>query len=115
MPHWLTCTRRPPFSVLCHVLLQVIERREDFDFTRHAAFCAFGFAYLGGFQYWLYNIKFTQVGGVLAAGCCAVCGVRCARACAIPRRHVLGGGSAAFAGAGGEAGSSWQTADKQSL
>lgn len=32
---------------------QVVEKREDFDWTRHAAFCAFGFAYLGGFQYWL--------------------------------------------------------------
>ena len=42
-----------------------MEGREDFDYTRHAAFCAFGFAYLGGFQYWLYNVKFAQVG----AGC----------------------------------------------
>ncbi len=32
--------------------VQVVEGREDFDWTRHAAFCAFGFAYLGGFQYW---------------------------------------------------------------
>lgn len=41
--------------------LQVIERRENMDWTRHAVFCTFGFAYLGGFQYYLYNIKFTQV------------------------------------------------------
>ena len=52
--------------------LQVIERREEFDFTRHAAFCAFGFAYLGGFQYWLYNIKFTQVGAAPGAARCVV-------------------------------------------
>lgn len=44
---------------------QVVEGREDFDYTRHAAFCAFGFTYLGGFQYWLYNVKFTQVGAEL--------------------------------------------------
>jgi hypothetical protein len=43
----------------------VVEGREDFDLTRHAAFCAFGFAYLGGFQYWLYNVKFTQWCGPL--------------------------------------------------
>lgn len=53
---------------------KVIEKREDFDWTRHAAFCAFGFAYLGGFQYWLYNVKFAQVGAAPAppglwAGC----------------------------------------------
>lgn len=39
---------------------KVIERRENMDWTRHAVFCTFGFAYLGGFQYYLYNIKFTQ-------------------------------------------------------
>lgn len=44
---------------------KVVEKREDFDWTRHAAFCAFGFAYLGGFQYWLYNVKFTQWCGTL--------------------------------------------------
>ena len=43
----------------------MVERREDFDWTRHAAFCAFGFAYLGGFQYWLYNVKFAQWCGPL--------------------------------------------------
>lgn len=46
---------------------QVIEGREDFDFSRHAVFCAFGFAYLGAFQYWLYNIKFTQWCGHITA------------------------------------------------
>ncbi|PRW44428.1 peroxisomal membrane family [Chlorella sorokiniana] len=44
---------------------KVIEKREDFDWTRHAAFCAFGFAYLGGFQYWLYNVKFPSWCGTL--------------------------------------------------
>ena len=47
-----------PLSPACGLtcpscLQQVVEKREDFDWTRHAAFCAFGFAYLGGFQYWL--------------------------------------------------------------
>jgi protein Mpv17 len=37
-----------------------VERREKFDWTRHAVFCTFGFAYLGAFQYWLYNVKFSQ-------------------------------------------------------
>lgn len=40
---------------------QVIEGRKEMDWTRHAVFCTFGFAYLGGFQYWLYNIQFTKV------------------------------------------------------
>lgn len=44
---------------------KVVEGREDFDWTRHAAFCAFGFGYLGGFQYWLYNVKFAQWCGPL--------------------------------------------------
>ncbi|KAI3428562.1 hypothetical protein D9Q98_007384 [Chlorella vulgaris] len=44
---------------------KVVEGREDFDYTRHAAFCLFGFGYLGGFQYWLYNVKFTQWCGAL--------------------------------------------------
>lgn len=46
---------------------QVIEGRDDFDFSRHAVFCAFGFTYLGAFQYWLYNIKFTQWCGHITA------------------------------------------------
>lgn len=39
---------------------KIIERKEDFDWNRHSVFCVFGFAYLGGFQYWLYNVKFVQ-------------------------------------------------------
>jgi len=46
---------------------KVIERRKDIDWTRHAVFCTFGFAYLGGFQYWLYNVKFTQWCGPITA------------------------------------------------
>jgi hypothetical protein len=39
---------------------KVLEGREEMDWKRHATFCTFGFVYLGGFQYWLYNVKFTQ-------------------------------------------------------
>lgn len=44
---------------------KVIENRKDIDWTRHAVFCCFGFGYLGAFQYYLYNIKFTQWCGPL--------------------------------------------------
>lgn len=40
---------------------QVIEGRDEVDLKRHALFCAFGFGYLGCFQYYLYNVKFVQV------------------------------------------------------
>ncbi len=39
---------------------KVLEGRDEMDWKRHATFCTFGFLYLGGFQYWLYNVKFTQ-------------------------------------------------------
>ena len=39
---------------------QVVEKKEDFDWTRHAAFVTFGFCYLGGAQYYLYNVKMVQ-------------------------------------------------------
>lgn len=39
---------------------KVIEGRKEIDWTRHAVFCTFGFAYLGAFQYWLYNVQFTK-------------------------------------------------------
>lgn len=46
---------------------KVVEKKEDFDWTRHAAFVTFGFAYLGSVQYYLYNIKFVQwCGGITA-------------------------------------------------
>ena len=46
---------------------QVVERREDIDWRRNATFTAFGFAYLGGVQYYLYNVKFVQwCGGITA-------------------------------------------------
>lgn len=38
----------------------VVEKKEKMDWRRNAMFTAFGFCYLGGFQYWLYNVKFTQ-------------------------------------------------------
>ena len=43
-------------------MLQVIEGREEMDWKRHSIFVTFGFLYLGGFQYYLYNVKFSQVG-----------------------------------------------------
>jgi protein Mpv17 len=46
---------------------KVIERKKEIDWTRHAVFCTFGFAYLGAFQYYLYNVKFTQWCGGLTA------------------------------------------------
>jgi hypothetical protein len=48
-------------------LLQIVEGRKEVDWTRNAAFTIFGFAYLGGFQYWLYNVKFTQLCAPLTA------------------------------------------------
>jgi hypothetical protein len=36
---------------------QVFEKREEVDWRRHMVFCTFGICYLGGFQYWLYNIQ----------------------------------------------------------
>lgn len=44
---------------------KVIEGKKEVDWNRHAVFCTFGFLYLGGFQYWLYNVKFTQWCGPL--------------------------------------------------
>ena len=46
---------------------KVIEGKKEIDWTRHAVFCTFGFAYLGGLQYWLYNVKFTQWCGPITA------------------------------------------------
>jgi protein Mpv17 len=37
----------------------VVEGREQVDWSRHSVFCAFGFFYLGGFQYFLYNKLFV--------------------------------------------------------
>ena len=36
-------------------VLQVVERNEEFDWTRHLMMTGFGFVYLGSFQYLLYN------------------------------------------------------------
>lgn len=38
----------------------VMERREQLDLKRHAMFCMFGFAYLGVWQYYLYNVLFVR-------------------------------------------------------
>ena len=38
----------------------VVEKKEKMDWRRNAMFTAFGFCYLGGFQYWLYNVQFTK-------------------------------------------------------
>ena len=38
----------------------VVEKREKVDWRRNALFTTFGFCYLGGFQYWLYNVQFTK-------------------------------------------------------
>lgn len=46
---------------------KVIERREEVDWKRHFIFVTFGFCYLGGFQYYLYNVKFTQLCAPLTA------------------------------------------------
>lgn len=39
---------------------KVVEGREQVDWSRHSVFCAFGFFYLGGFQYFLYNKLFVM-------------------------------------------------------
>lgn len=38
---------------------KVIEQRKEIDWRRHAMFCSFGFAYLGIWQYYLYNRLFA--------------------------------------------------------
>ncbi len=38
----------------------VVEKKEKVDWRRNALFTTFGFCYLGGFQYWLYNVQFTK-------------------------------------------------------
>ena len=40
---------------------QVVERKEELDVRRHLTFVAFGFAYLGGFQYYLYTNLFQKI------------------------------------------------------
>mmetsp|Transcript_37826 Transcript_37826/g.52527 ORF Transcript_37826/g.52527 Transcript_37826/m.52527 type:complete len:238 (+) Transcript_37826:146-859(+) len=40
---------------------KVIERREEIDWRRQATFTIFGFFYLGGFQYSLYNSVFPKI------------------------------------------------------
>ncbi|KAJ9524495.1 hypothetical protein QJQ45_019552 [Haematococcus lacustris] len=40
---------------------KVVERKEDIDWRRNGLFTFFGFAYLGCFQYWLYNDLFVRM------------------------------------------------------
>ena len=44
---------------------KVVEKRDEIDWRRNAMFTAFGFFYLGGFQYYLYNVKFAQWCGAI--------------------------------------------------
>jgi len=46
---------------------KVVEGRRELDLRRHGMFCAFGFFYLGGFQYWLYNHAFVRLCAPLTA------------------------------------------------
>ena len=38
----------------------VVEKREKIDWRRNAIFTGFGIFYVGGFQYYLYSVKFKQ-------------------------------------------------------
>jgi len=38
----------------------VVEKREKIDWRRNAIFTGFGVFYVGGFQYYLYSVKFKQ-------------------------------------------------------
>mmetsp|Transcript_4687 Transcript_4687/g.13011 ORF Transcript_4687/g.13011 Transcript_4687/m.13011 type:complete len:222 (-) Transcript_4687:304-969(-) len=40
---------------------KILERRKEIDWQRNATFTAFGFAYLGCFQYFLYNKVFQKL------------------------------------------------------
>ena len=51
-----------PSPRICVLVSQVIEKREEVDWRRHMVFCTFGICYLGGFQYWLYNIQVSAGG-----------------------------------------------------
>ncbi|GMH39183.1 hypothetical protein BSKO_07081 [Bryopsis sp. KO-2023] len=39
---------------------KVLERRDEIDWKRNLVWTVFGFSYLGGFQYFLLNVKFAQ-------------------------------------------------------
>lgn len=54
----LSCVKTS-FSDL--LVQKVVERREEIDWKRNAAFAAFGFFYLGGVQYTLYVPVFTRL------------------------------------------------------
>ena len=48
-------------SVSDLVVQVFVERRENIDWKRNASFTVFGFAYLGGFQYWLQVNMFRKM------------------------------------------------------
>jgi hypothetical protein len=54
----LSCVKTS-FSDL--LVQKVVERREEVDWKRNAAFAAFGFVYLGGVQYALYVPIFSRL------------------------------------------------------
>lgn len=39
---------------------KVVEQRDEIDWKRNLVFTLFGYTYLGGFQYYLFNVKFSQ-------------------------------------------------------
>lgn len=64
---WVTGPSNSTAASSAYIPIQVVEGKEEMDWTRHAAFVCFGFAYLGGVQYYLYNVKFVQwCGGITA-------------------------------------------------
>ena len=63
-------------------LLQLVERNEEFDWTRHAMMTSFGFLYLGSFQYLLYNRLYACVHSADPIALCATAsGQASSRAC----------------------------------
>eukprot|EP00976_Prorocentrum_cordatum_P082914 1185030-Prorocentrum_minimum.AAC.5 len=47
--------------ILVHASLKVVERKDDIDWKRNATFTTFGFVYLGGIQYSIYNTLFPKL------------------------------------------------------
>jgi len=37
-----------------------VNGHDEIDWRRHFTFCTFGLVYLGGFQYFLYNVLFVR-------------------------------------------------------
>eukprot|EP01023_Acetabularia_acetabulum_P009722 TRINITY_DN1439_c0_g2_i2.p1 TRINITY_DN1439_c0_g2~~TRINITY_DN1439_c0_g2_i2.p1 ORF type:complete len:220 (-),score=22.25 TRINITY_DN1439_c0_g2_i2:249-908(-) len=73
---YVACAKKNPFTTgmittglktsAADIFAQkVIEKKETIDWRRNGVFSLFGFLYLGGFQYYLYNHLFTQICGPL--------------------------------------------------